>query len=52
MLPPVFVYILIKSKLTSFLAKSATSKTAVTATFPNSLFLLETTFDPSAVHAA
>jgi len=52
MLPPVFDWIFIKSKFTSFLAKSATSNTASTAIRANSFFLIETTFDPSAVQAA
>lgn len=51
-LPPVFYWILIKSKLTSFLSKSATSKTARTAISPNFFWSLLTIFEPKDTHAA
>lgn len=47
--PPVFPYILIKSKFTSFLAISATDKTASTEILAKSLFMEFTILDPKAV---
>lgn len=51
-LPPVFPWTLIKSKLTSFLYKSATAKTALTAISANFFLSLLTTFDPKEIIAA
>ena len=50
-LPPVFPWTLIRSKLTSFLAKSATSRTASTAILANYFLLLLTHFEPKAIQA-
>lgn len=52
MLPPVFYWILIKSRLTSFLSRSATERTAFTAIFPNFFWSLLTILDPRETHAA
>lgn len=51
-LAPVFPSNLIKSKLTSFLSKSATYKTALTAISANFLLHFETIFDPNEIIAA
>lgn len=52
MLPPVFSCILIKSKLTSFLSKSATASTALTAIVPSLFWSLLTILDPKETQAA
>lgn len=49
---PVFPYTLIKSKLTSFLSRLATLKTAFTAILANASLLLLTTFEEREVIAA
>lgn len=51
-LPPVFSWIFIKSKFTSFLYKSATTITAFTAISANLFWSFETIFEPRDTHAA
>jgi hypothetical protein len=51
-LPPVFYWILTKSKFTSFLYKSAIDKTALTAISPNFFWSLLTIFEPRETQAA
>ena len=51
-LPPVFSWILIKSRLTSFRSRSATLRTARTAISANLFLSLLTTLDPRETHAA
>ena len=50
--PPVFYWILIKSKLTSFLYKSATSNTLLTAISASLFWSLLTILDPNDTLAA
>lgn len=51
-LPPVFYWIFIRSKFTSFLYKSAIVSTLFTAISPKRFWSLLTTFDPSETQAA
>ena len=51
-LAPVFPSNFIKSKLTSFLSKSATYKTAYTAIVANFLLHFDTIFEPKDIIAA
>jgi hypothetical protein len=52
MLPPVFSWILMSSRFTSFLYRSATFSTAFTAISANLFLSLLTTFDPRDTQAA
>lgn len=51
-LPPVFYWIFINSRFTSFLYKSATVKTAFTAIYPSLFWSLLTIFEPKETQAA
>lgn len=52
MLPPVFSWTLINSRLTSLRSRSATLRTALTAISASLLLSFDTTFDPSETQAA
>lgn len=52
MLPPVFYCILMRSKLTSFLSRSATVRTDLTAIVASLFWSLLTILEPKDTHAA